>query len=149
MSEAGDEAKVISILTRKPWIEEQAEKRRKRRSDGQKKRHDKNKAVQDHREAMLTLLDEVRELVEAGKFEGLIMFGRDPKTKTFFNDFVLDVSNVPLNDYFGFAGLLDVVSLELKQSATMAPAMMNDGSILDPYVEPPVEYEVYDPEDFE
>jgi hypothetical protein len=140
-------AEVISLATRKPWHEEQAEKRKARRSDGQRKRFEKDKAKKDHKTGMLIMLDEVRALIEAGKFEGLMIFGRDPNSKAFFNDFILDVGTVPLNDYFGFAGLLDTVSLELKQCATMAPALMNDGSIEDPYLEP--EYVMLDPEDFE
>lgn len=141
-------AEVISIATRKPWHEEQAEKRKARRSDGQKKRVEKDRAKKDHKEGMLTMLDEVKALIEAGKFEGLMIFGRDPTSKIFFNDFILDVGTVPLNDYFGFAGLLDTVSLELKQCATMAPALMNDGSISDPYMDP-AEIVYLDPEEFE
>ena len=130
-------AKVISLSTRKPWHEEQAEKRRERRSAGQKKRHELNQAKKDHKATQLQMLDEIRALVEADKFEGLLIVGRDPKTKNFFNDFVLDVTTVPLNDYYAYSGVLQTLATELQQCATMAPALMSDGSTLDPYLEEP------------
>jgi hypothetical protein len=135
MSEEG--AQVISLATRKPWHEEQAEKRKQRRSDAQKKRHEKNQAKKDHKTTQLQMLDEIRALVEADKFEGLLIVGRDPTTKNFYNDFVLDVTTVPLNDYYAYAGVLQTLAVELQQCATMAPALMADGSTLDPYLEEP------------
>lgn len=131
-----EETKVISIATRQPWHEEQMEKRRQRRSDAQKKRYERDRAKQDHRATQLQMLDEVRALVEAGKFEGLLIVGRDPATKNFFSDFVLDVTTVPLNDYYAYAGLLQTLAGEIQECATMAPALMADGTTLDPYLEP-------------
>lgn len=127
---------IISISTRKPWHEEQQEKRRARRAESRKKRKEANEAKADHKASQLLMLDEIRKLVEEDKFEGLVIFGRDPKTKAFFNDFVLDVTTVPLNDYFAYAGVMQTVAGELMDCATMAPALMPDGSIQDPYLEP-------------
>lgn len=132
-----ESAKVISLSTRKPWHEEQAEKRRQRRSAARKKRKELSEAKADHKQSQLNMLDEIRALVEADKFEGLLIVGRDPVTKNFFNDFVLDVTTVPLNDYYAYAGVLTTLATELNQCATMAPALMADGSTLDPYLEPP------------
>jgi len=128
---------VVSLLTRKPWHEEQAEKRRQRRADSRKKKKELSEAKADHKINQLQMLDEIRKLVEEDKFEGLLIVGRDPKTKNFYNDFVLDVTTVPLNDYYAYAGVLSTLSTELQQCATMAPALMSDGSTLDPYLEPP------------
>lgn len=127
---------VISLMTRKPWHEEQQEKRRARRAESRRKRKEKNEARANHKLTQLQMLDEIRKLVEEDKFEGLMIFGRDPKTKVFFNDFVLDVSTVPLQDYFAYAGLMQTVAGELMDCATMAPAMLSDGTIEDPYLEP-------------
>lgn len=141
-------ADVISIATRKPWHEEQAERRRERRSAAQKKRQEKNQAKKDHKAMQLLMLEEIRKLVEEDKFEGLVIAGRDPKTKAFYNDFVLDVTTVPLTDYFAYAGMLQTIAAELMQCATMAPALLADGTIQDPYLEP--EEVIYlDPEEFE
>ncbi|MBY3231858.1 hypothetical protein [Rhizobium laguerreae] len=128
---------VVSLLTRKPWHEEQAEKRRQRRADSRKKRKELSEAKADHKATQLAMLDEIRKLVEEDKFEGLLIVGRDPKTKNFYNDFVLDVTTVPLNDYYAYSGVLATLATELNQCATMAPALMADGSTLDPYMEPP------------
>ncbi|MBD9511614.1 hypothetical protein IB265_33200 [Ensifer sp. ENS10] len=128
-------AQVISITTRKPWHEEQAEKRKARRSASQKKRKELSEAKKDHKHNQLQMLDEIRALVEADKFEGLLIVGRDPKTKNFYNDFVLDVTTVPLNDYYAYSGVLQTLATELQQCATMAPALMSDGTTLDPYVD--------------
>jgi hypothetical protein len=130
---------IISITTRKPWHEEQQEKRRARRAESRRKRKEANEAKADHKFNQLQMLDEIRKLVEEDKFEGLVIFGRDPKTKAFFNDFVLDVTTIPLNDYFAYAGVIQTVAGELMDCATMAPAMMSDGSIQDPFLEPPEE----------
>ena len=130
-------ANVISIATRKPWHEEQAEKRKQRRSESRKKRRELSEAKKDHKQNQLDMLDEIRALVEADKFEGLVIAGRDPKTKFFYNDFVLDVTTIPLTDYFAYAGMLQTLATELMQCATMAPALMSDGSTLDPYLEEP------------
>lgn len=130
-------AKVISLATRKPWHEEQTEKRRARRAETRKKKQDANLAKADHKATQLQMLDEIRALVEADKFEGLLIIGRDPKTKNFYNDFVLDVTTVPLNDYYAYSGVLTTLATELSQCATMAPALLADGSTLDPFLEPP------------
>lgn len=131
-----ESAKVISLATRKPWHEEQAEKRRARRAENRKKKQDANQAKADHKAIQLQMLDDIRALVEAGRFEGLLIVGRDPKTKNFYNDFVLDVATVPLNDYYAYSGVLTTLATELSQCATMAPALMADGTTLDPYFEP-------------
>ncbi len=128
---------IISITTRKPWHEEQQEKRRAQRAESRRKRKEASEAKADHKHNQLLMLDEIRKLVEEDKFEGLVIFGRDPKTKAFFNDFVLDVTTVPLNDYFAYAGVMQTVASELMDCATMAPALLSDGSIQDPYLEPP------------
>ncbi|OWZ90366.1 hypothetical protein B9J07_27650 [Sinorhizobium sp. LM21] len=130
-------AQVISITTRKPWHEEQAEKRKARRATSRKKRKDLDQAKRDHKFNQLVMLDEIRALILEDKFEGLLIVGRDPKTKNFFNDFVLDVTTVPLNDYYAYSGVLQTLAAELQQCATMAPALMSDGTTLDPYLEPP------------
>lgn len=132
-----DGSKVISIATRKPWHEEQAEERKQRRSEARQKKKELSEARADHKATQLQMLDEIRALVEQDKFEGLLIVGRDPKTKNFYNDFVLDVTTVPLNDYYAYAGVLQTLSTELMQCATMAPALMADGSTLDPYLEEP------------
>ena len=139
---------VISLMTRKPWHEEQQEKRRERRATSRRKRQEKNEARANHKLNQLQMLDEIRKLVEEDKFEGLMILGRDPKTKVFFNDFVLDVSTVPLHDYFAYAGVMQTVAGELMDAATMAPAMLSDGTIEDPYLTP-VEIVELDPEDYE
>lgn len=130
---------IISITTRKPWHEEQQEKRRARRAEARRKRKEASEAKADHKANQLLMLDEIRKLVEEDKFEGLMIIGRDPKTKAFFNDFVLDVTTIPLNDYFAYAGVMQTVAGELMDCATMAPALMADGSIQDPFLEPPEE----------
>jgi hypothetical protein len=128
-----EDDKVISIGSRKPWLQEQAENRKAHRAELSKKRKAKNKAHADHRDGLLRMLDEARALVEQGRLEGMIIVGRDPKTKHFYTDLMLDETTVPRTDLYAFIGCVETLSSELKDAAMMAPSIQPDGSISDPY----------------
>ena len=129
---------VISIGTRKPWREEQAERRKQRRSEGQKKRRAKDEAEMEHRMALLEMLENTKKLVEMGRLEGLIIIGRDAKPdaqgeRHFYTDVNVDDRIVKKGDLFAWVGCMATLEMELKEGAMMAPALQEDGAILDPW----------------
>lgn len=88
------------------------------------------------KEASLSMLRNARNLVENDLLEGLIIIGRQKGGGVFFTDLALDRRIVTHNDLFAYVGVLDVMKRELGDIATMAPCMLDDGSIVDPHAEP-------------
>lgn len=134
---------VIDIKTRRPWALARAEAQKARRKAKRQEKKEAKLGVEEHRAAMLEVLDGVRKLVEAGRLEGLLLIAREPTTKLFFTEIVLDDRIIPNNDLHSFVGCLETLKIELADGAAMAPALLLDGSTIDPEMEPP-EYEEFE-----
>lgn len=140
---------VISIGTRKPWREEQVEKRRQRRSEAQKKRRAADEAHAEHRAALLEMLENTKKLVEMGRLEGLLVIGRDPDSKHFYTDINIDNRIVERGDLYAWIGCMATLETELKDEAMMSPAVQPDGSIIDPWENVQIEIQELDPEELQ
>jgi hypothetical protein len=134
---------VIDIKTRRPWALARAEAQKARRKAKRQEKKEAKEGIEEHKAAMLEVLDGVRKLVEAGRLEGLLLIAREPKTKHFFTEVVLDDRIITNNDLHSFVGCLETLKIELADGAAMAPALMLDGSTIDPEMEPP-EYEEFE-----
>jgi hypothetical protein len=84
-----------------------------------------------HKSELLEKFDQIRRLIEAGRIADFIFVGRDVQTKHFLTEVALNVSN--RTELFAFVGITDALKLELTEQAQLAPSIMPDGSILDPY----------------
>lgn len=92
-------------------------------------------ALSEAQTALLDGLDAVRQLILAGRLEGVVIVGRDPTTDLFHSQVLLPIAAVPRHKLFGYMGMLDGLKMELSENAFLAPSVMEDGSILDPYLE--------------
>lgn len=80
---------------------------------------------------ILDRLDQIRHLVEQGRIEDFILISRDTATGHFLTE--VDLSCPNGSEIFGYVGVLEALKLELTERAQLAPALMPDGSVLDPY----------------
>lgn len=126
------EENVIDLKSRKPYQEVRRIDRKKRRQDKRRVKTEADAARQAHREAILSCLRQTTKLVEEGRLEGLIILSREPTTKLFLTDVVIDQRIIPANDLHSFVGCLETLKIELADAAAMAPALMLDGSTIDP-----------------
>ncbi|WP_276122709.1 hypothetical protein [Pararhizobium qamdonense] len=136
--------KVVDFRTRRPYAIAKAEEnkaKRKARSKVRKQESD-NKAA--HREALLEVLGSTIKLVEEGRLEGLVILSREVTTKLFYTDVVLDDRVIPLNDLHAFVGCLETLKIELADGAAMAPALLGDGSTIDPGQDAGGDWEEYE-----
>jgi hypothetical protein len=93
--------------------------------------------VEITKEATLNMLRSARNLVENDMLEGVIVIGRQKGGKgVFYTDLCLNRQIVSHNDLYAYVGVLDVLKRELGDIATMAPSMIEDGTIADPHAEP-------------
>jgi hypothetical protein len=124
-------SEVISFTSRKPVEQDAAELAAFQ--EQQAVAH--AQALSEAQESILKGLDEVKALVLAGRLEGLVLVGRDPTTDLFHSQILLPLATVPRQKLFGYMGMLDCLKIELSDNALLAPSVMEDGSILDPYLE--------------
>lgn len=78
-------------------------------------------------------LAKILELVEMGRVTDIIFVGRDHDSGHFLTEIAVNPENP--SDAFAFVGVLNALSLELTEQAQLSPAVMPDGSVLDPYLE--------------
>lgn len=119
---------VIDIKTRKTktqQIEEIAERETEKLAQ-------KQAALSKHQEDLLVYIDQVRDLVEAGHLETLIIISRHVTTGLYHTAAIIDSNATELNKLYGHIGVLETMKLELMDVVSMAPAYMEDGTILDP-----------------
>lgn len=123
---------VISIGSRKPLAVEQAEQAILA-EEADKARAQK---LDEHQELCLKTLDQIRKLVEEGRLQGLVIIGRDPVTSLFLTETVLSIDATPASEMFAYVGVVETLKLELADYASMAPQILNDGKVIDPWLEP-------------
>jgi hypothetical protein len=83
------------------------------------------------RAAALRRFDQIRKLIETGRITDFLFIARDEGTKHFLTEIAINVSNA--TEIFAFVGVTDALKLELTERAQLAPSIMPDGSVLDPY----------------
>lgn len=127
------EGNVIDLKSRKPFAQARAEEAKRKRQAARQRRKSENDAVMEHRECVIDALEGVLTMVRAGKLEGLILIAREPKSKLFLTELVLDERVVLPNDLHAFVGIMETLKLELADSAAAtAPALLVGGQVLDP-----------------
>jgi hypothetical protein len=137
------EDKVIDFKSRRPYAVARAEQAKQKRAAKRQQKKLQADGKQEHREAMLEVLRAVINLVEKGELEGLVMVARHPTTKLFFTDVCLDDRIIPTNDLHAYVGCLETLKIELAEGAAMAPAILFDGTTIDPMLEPVDDEEEY------
>lgn len=83
---------------------------------------------------MIRDLERMIRLVREGRLDQLIVVGSDPMTGNYLTHVALDREIDPVG-VFGMMGVLETVKVELSEMGAIAPSMMLDGSILDPWQE--------------
>lgn len=78
-------------------------------------------------------LSMIIDMVRAGRIKDFMFVGRDVASGHFLTEMIVDPVNP--SDAFAFVGVLNALNLELTDRAQLAPALMPDGSVLDPFVE--------------
>jgi hypothetical protein len=122
---------VIAFGSRKPLEQHQAEEAAAALAIEEAE----EKRATEHQALCLSTLDKLKGLVEAGRLSGLIILGRDPQTKLFLTETVLDATVTPATEMFAYVGVVETLKVELTEYASMAPALMTDGSVNDPWAE--------------
>lgn len=126
-------SEVIDLKTRRPYWTVQREQKSAKRKARRLRKSEQDQARSEHQAAMLTCLTGLMRLAEEGKLEGLILLAREPKSKLFLTDIVLDERVIPPNDLHSFIGCMTTLQMELADAAAQsAPALLLDGSIVDP-----------------
>lgn len=87
------------------------------------------------RDAMLSIIDGLKKLIESGRCHNLIVLAEDPMSGYPITELCLD-PKLDRSELFGIMGLLDMIKMEISDAASMSPVLMLDGEILDPYKEP-------------
>jgi hypothetical protein len=85
-------------------------------------------------EAHVMALEDVLRMVRAGDMEGLVIVGKH-KTGHFYTDLVFPHGRCEPQEALTYVGVLEGLKLEMNEIASMAPSVMFDGSILDPFAE--------------
>lgn len=86
---------------------------------------------EERRKNILDRIDQIRHLIAQGRIEDFLFVGRDVETKHFLTEIALSPSN--RTDIFAFVGITNALKLELTERAQLAPTLLPDGSVLDPY----------------
>lgn len=115
---------VISLRSRKPLAEEQAEEI-----------ENKEELNRLFIEGQLELLDKVRAQIEAGNLSNLIIVSRNPQSGMFMHDLIFEPDFHTNGLAFAFAGLLEALKLEITDVAQLTPTLMADGKVVDPHFE--------------
>jgi hypothetical protein len=87
-----------------------------------------DEAAEAHHKNLLTLLDNTRALVEAGKLDGLCIAGRNPENGTFMSVITLNTSDTRVDTYHAYAGVLGSMQQDVSDLACSGPFMNSDGS---------------------
>jgi hypothetical protein len=136
--------KVIDIKSRRPYAVAKAEEAKQRRAAKRQAKKQWSEVREEHKSVLLEVLDQVRARVADGKLEGLILLAREPTTKLFLTEVVLDDRLIPPNDLHSYVGCMETLKIELADGAAMAPALLNDGSVIDPSEQIDEEYDGYE-----
>lgn len=132
-----DERRVIDLKSRKPFAQARAEETKRKRAATRKAKKDAADAVMSHREAVIETLEGMIKMVRAGELEGLVCVMRNPATKLFMTDVVMDDRIIPPNDLHAYVGVIETLKLELADSAAAnAPALLIGGEVVDPTMQP-------------
>ena len=90
----------------------------------------------ERRKNILDRIDQIRHLIVQGRIEDFIFVGRDVDTRHFLTEVELsDTIQQNRTEIFAFVGVTDAIKLELTERAQLAPALLPDGSVYDPYKE--------------
>ncbi len=117
---------VISLGTRKTLEEDRAELARA--EEVHKTNLDETAKL--HRSNMLTFLDRVRERVEAGELDGMVVVGRNPNNGAFLASSVLNDLETRVDTYLAYAGMMGAMQLDLTDLANAGPHMNSDGTFM-------------------
>jgi hypothetical protein len=140
-----NEHSVIDIKTRKPFAQARAEETKRKRAATRKAKKDVADAFMEHRDCLIESLEGVLKMVREGKLHGLIIIAREPNTKLFLTDVILDDRLIPANDLHAFVGVMETLKLELADSAAAnAPALLIGGEVVDPTQIPEEEWDEYE-----
>lgn len=85
------------------------------------------------KERILQWLDQIRNLVEQGRISEFLFVCKDLENKHFLTE--VAIPKCSQSELFGFVGVLEALKLELTERAQLSPALMADGTVLDPYYE--------------
>lgn len=80
---------------------------------------------------ILEWLNQIKTLIENGRITEFLFVGRDAENKHFLTE--VSLPTPPQSEIFGFVGVLEALKLELTERAQLAPALMSDGSVLNPH----------------
>ncbi|OCP21917.1 MULTISPECIES: hypothetical protein [unclassified Ensifer] len=132
-----DERRVIDLKSRKPFAQARAEETKRRRAATRKAKKETADAIMEHREAVIETLEGMIKMVRAGELEGLVCVMRNPASKLFMTDVVMDDRIIPPNDLHAYVGVIETLKLELADSAAAnAPALLIGGEVVDPTMQP-------------
>lgn len=120
---------VISFGSRKPLAVEQAEQAIMVEEAEKAQEH----ALTTHQEVCLKMIDNIRELVAAGRLQGLVMIGREPTTGLFMTELAMHDQVTPRHELFAYVGALETIKMELADAAAMAPTLLATGEVVDPW----------------
>ncbi|PZR92266.1 MAG: hypothetical protein DI537_13850 [Stutzerimonas stutzeri] len=123
---------VIAFGSRKPLAQHEADEEAAAIAIEQAQ----EKRASEHQELCLKTLDRLKELVSEGRLSGLMIIGRDPESKLFLTETVLDATVTPVGEMFAYVGVVETLKAELVEYASMAPALLTDGTVADPWAEP-------------
>lgn len=80
----------------------------------------------------LAALDDLRRLVERGEIDGFMIVAKHKPTGLPYTDIAFPQHQVPVRDAFFYMGVLDCMKNEIADIAAMAPAVLPDGTLIDP-----------------
>ena len=140
-----DEQKVISLTSRRPWQQEQQEQAEAAKEEAEIEELKEQEAKNEYEKRLREFAEDVLRLVVNGTIDSLIVVGQNAESGLFYTDLLLPTKQRGINCTFGFIGALETLSLELKESASVAPCILSDGKVIDPNEAPELDgYEEYD-----
>jgi hypothetical protein len=127
--------KVISLISRRPLIEEQKEAA----DIAAAVDSSMTKSASENQEMIVEALEGMIARAKEGRVEGLMMMARDPLSGLFYQSMIIGWPAVPREQWFSYLGAMESLRMELVDMTQMAPTMLPDGSTLDPWENADVE----------
>lgn len=85
-------------------------------------------AMVDHKNNLLTLLQNCISLVEKGEIEGLALCGRNPNNGVFLSTIVMNRMETRVDTLLAYSGALETLKQDFTDLANSGPHMNSDGS---------------------
>ena len=114
---------VINLNTKKSFAE--LVKERERLEDAYEKV--KVQSISDNKTALLKILNHIKKMVEDDKLDGLVVAGRNPENGLFFSEILMNEEITRANIHYAYAGVLDMMKMEMLDDATSGPHMDHNG----------------------